>query len=819
MSRIVLLLALLSCLCAVGSAETFAVSGLYTHRERITESAHTYRIETGGTADMDNTSTRLHGAWEIAFQNNLSLTIANTGATPVENPRVIMNDRGRWHTWQAMLAEFTRGAKDAQERIYLVYEGLRQNRHHDYPLFGDDEYHDPVRFLNVYGGGFCDDSGKVGSALFYGAGFNAQNGGEDPFVRALHGHMMCEVWHAGDFQWIDIDQDTFFLDRDCAKPVSGDTAAHDHEYAKREQAYGPMFTPWDAGPHTNASLFGIDDDRSPRGVLGHEMGYTLRPGERYVFRWDNIGKYPWQREDIEHRYYGNSRIEYEPPLTASARAFEPAEMAGFERGAAGLAVVAPEAVLAVHTETPYTVCGAAVRLEYRALPEGGALALACGPEGGRKHVWTSEGGGEGVAEVALDAVLGVAGGPARRDYRVWVEARNAAGCVLTALALETDLYAYPIALPRLRAGENAVEYTDDTPGPHEVMVTHEWRESDSVRPPTPPAAPVAPEPGATVSATTVRFAWPGSEGCTAYHLRVSRDPELRYPYRPNYDVIIDKTEYEAPYRGMFRPGDTYYWRVRPRLASGMWGDWSPVWTFSWDGPMPPREVRLVRQGYAWHLVWEPNPLGRTPAYYEVYGSDEKGFTVHKEPRVFPGRGEAPGNFYASSGQTSLPVVDAKLDRVNANRAFYRVVAIDKAGVESGPSDYAASPRPYIYSWPETEARVGDAWAYNAQCIESIGDLQSRYVDPGHGYFEREAYHWELAEGPDWLALDADTGVLSGTPDAPGEVRVELRLRVSYPHEVPVDSKSGKEFQVNPLPADATARQVFVLHVAPGEGDR
>lgn len=814
MNRLLLAATVFACVCAAAAA--FEVSGPYTHTERITTSTHRYTIETGGTADMDHTATRLHGDWEIAFQNNLSLTLANTGKVPVENPRVILNNRGRWHSWEAMLDEFTRGARNAQERIYLIYEGLRQNRHHDYPLFAGDEYHDPVRFLNIYGGGFCDDSGKVGSALFYGAGFNAENGGEDPFVRALHGHMMCEVWHGGDFQWIDIDQDTFFLDRDCGKPVSGDTAAHDHEYAKREQAYGPMFTDWNGGPHSNAALFGIDDGRSPRGVLGHEMNYTLRPGERYVFRWDNIGKYPWKRDDIEHRYYGNSRIIFEPPLEADARRFAPAAMEGFERGTGGLEAVADTAVLAVETRTPYTLCGAAVRLAYRGLPEGGALTLACGPDEDGKPIWTSEGRGEGRVEIALDEALGVAGGPARRAYTVRLRARGAKGCVLTSLTLTTDIYAYPIALPRLRVGQNAVEYTDDTQSAHEITVRHEWRESGNVTPPEPPDAPVVPEPGATVSATAVRFAWPATAGCTAYHLRVSRDPELRYPYRPNYDVILGKTEYEAPYRGMFRPGDTYYWRVRPRLACGMWGDWSPVWTFSWDGPMPPKDVRLVRRGYAWHLVWQPNPLGRAPAYYEVYGSGEKGFTVHKAPREFPVRGEVPGNFYATSGQTSLPVSGAKLDRVNANRAFYRVVAIDAQGVESGPSDYAAMPRPYVYSWPDPDARVGEPWEYDAECIESIGDLQSRYVDPGKAYFEQEAYRWELVEGPDWLALNASTGMLSGTPDAAGDVRVALRLRVAYPHEVPPDSKSGDLFQKNPIPPDKTANQTFVIHVSPSE---
>ena len=31
------------------------------------------------------------------------------------------------------------------------------------------------------------------------------------------------------------------------------------------------------------------------------------------------------------------------------------------------------------------------------------------------------------------------------------------------------------------------------------------------------------------------------------------------------------------------------------------------------------------------LRWKPNPAGRQPVKYRVYGSDEKGFSVSDEP--------------------------------------------------------------------------------------------------------------------------------------------------------------------------------------------
>ena len=39
-------------------------------------------------------------------------------------------------------------------------------------------------------------------------------------------------------------------------------------------------------------------------------------------------------------------------------------------------------------------------------------------------------------------------------------------------------------------------------------------------------------------------------------------------------------------------------------------------------------------------------------------------------------------------------------------AYFRVAAIDSAGDESGPSDYAAAPRPPAVNRPEPVARIG-----------------------------------------------------------------------------------------------------------------
>ncbi|HEO72576.1 MAG TPA: hypothetical protein ENN80_15065, partial [Candidatus Hydrogenedentes bacterium] len=226
--------------CVFGADEVvLEPSAPRTHAEVITSSRAAYSIDVGGLLDMDNTMTRDHSTRHIAFQNNLSLTIANTGDVPVVYPRVVTNGRRRWWDIEHLVSEFTEGAVDDQDRIYLIWEGMRRNMHHDDPMMEAD-FHDPVRMLNIYGGGLCDDAGACGSAIFHYMGFNEANGGKDPFNRTLHGHMQCEVFHDGDYQFMDIDQDVFFLDRENGKPVSGDACARDHDLVKRELPYGPV---------------------------------------------------------------------------------------------------------------------------------------------------------------------------------------------------------------------------------------------------------------------------------------------------------------------------------------------------------------------------------------------------------------------------------------------------------------------------------------------------------------------------------------------------------------------------------------------------
>jgi hypothetical protein len=139
----------------------------------------------------------------------------------------------------------------------------------------------------------------------------------------------------------------------------------------------------------------------------------------------------------------------------------------------------------------------------------------------------------------------------------------------------------------------------------------------------------------------------------------------------------------------------------------------------------------------------------------------------------------PANFVAEVSATEAAVIGAGVKLPNANRAYYRVVAVDGRGKRSGPSDFAEAPRPVLYSRPVTAAKVGSEYRYRLSAIRSLGDVRTRVVDGKEtmNYWDREAPRFALRQGPPWLKVDAGTGLLMGTPDRPGKVAVVVTATI------------------------------------------
>ena len=190
------------------------------------------------------------------------------------------------------------------------------------------------------------------------------------------------------------------------------------------------------------------------------------------------------------------------------------------------------------------------------------------------------------------------------------------------------------------------------------------------------------------------------------------------------------------------------------------------------------------------LRWEPNARGGRPVSYEVYGSDEKGFSVHKTAYTSYLRGTVPANFLGDTAETSMLVIAADPTQKNMNRAYYRVVAVDANSTQSICSDFAEIQRPYFWGAPPAEAKVGAQFSYQPGVISSLGDAQHRSgQSPVNALWDKEVLSFKLVEGPGWLAIDEATGELFGKPNAAGTVKVIIEASTQ------VGSKARQEFEI------------------------
>ena len=147
--------------------------------------------------------------------------------------------------------------------------------------------------------------------------------------------------------------------------------------------------------------------------------------------------------------------------------------------------------------------------------------------------------------------------------------------------------------------------------------------------------------------------------------------------------------------GLLTPDRDYYWHVRAMDDKGVWGPWSKTWRFTPRGPAYPLDVTVDYDQATGSgvLRWKPNPVGRPPVKYRVYGSDEKGFTIADQrfqSTVGVTKAEMaawnpwfPANFIAETTATELKVIGCEVDLPAANKTYYRVVAVDEQESAAG----------------------------------------------------------------------------------------------------------------------------------------
>ena len=632
------------------------------------------------------------------------------------------------------------------------------------------------------------------------------------------GHVAPQFRFDGRYNTLDGDQATMMLLRDNHTIANELDLVRDHDLINRVHQNGIMRPMETENNEDYAPYYAWEGTTTQKrvGWAWWTMAMVLRPHEAIEWRWGhgatakyhgNMAGYPPTAPDTIY----NGLWEYAPDLHNDSQWRAGATVTNITNKDGVLkANDGSTGVIVWHMKSPYEFVGGAISVD------GDRYTFEIGFPNAK----------DGKPEYAPLAKLadfdGRFSGLATGGNEYWIRCTLMGSTSLSGIRIKNDIQMAPLNMPSMTVGNNSfryLEHTDSKTGDNSsrrLRITHSWVERSTSRPADAPPSPVYPANAGRSDGTDVVFRWKaadpeGNNAKTDYHFQLSDRADMRWPLSPNFDKYISKTpdqglaRYTLARPGLLTPGQIYYWRIQAKNASGLWGPWSAAWSFTAEGPAYPINVALKFDAGRGTLTWSANPVGGTPARYRVYGSDEKGFTVHDSPyqvRLGDTRELAnpfPANFVAEVTGTSLQVLGTSCTMPNANRAYYRVVAVDGAGKRSGDSDYVEAPRPFIYSAPITNAVAGKPFQYQVAAIRSIGDLTRRdsaKPKPGTRFWKIEPLKFALAQKPSWMSIDPNTGLITGTPDGTGgEVVVSVTL--TKEHRLVHDANAimwGNEFE-------------------------
>jgi hypothetical protein len=759
------------------------------HAEDITAARKEYRVRQGGTMDGANCRTPIGGGfgiWDQSWESNRAVRLENVGDTDVINPW-LSNGRNDFRTLKEIVAGACRPGMTDREKAMAIWR--LQTTHRFHAGSGDSECIDPVKVLNVYGYTTCGEDSICMAGLWKAAGFK---------VRPAHvvGHCISQVFFDRRWNLLDGDMGPFYLLRDNQTIAGEHDLVRDHDLLKRSHGQGILDPDIRTADEIAAAMFvyvgTAEGDRNS--VRDTTMNMVLRPNEALVWRWGHLTQLKYHgRADIKvfgprsdaGKVWGahaaericNGRWEYRPDFSKDLwrKGAETAANIAMDRDGLG-AENGKTGQVIWKMKSPYAFVGGKLEVE------GSGMKFALSWDGVKWHDLDGN----------LDAMVHFPNkGEARYEYRLKCELPP--GARLKRLAILNDLQMAPLALPGMAVGDNRFTYTDESRGDRKVRVTHEWVERSLFQPPAAPPAPIYPTEDGDADGSDIVFQWnaphiASGDAIADYHFELSDRADMAWPLSSNFEKLISNTadrgkaRYSVPHLGLLTPGQKYYWRVRAKTDRGVWGPWSKTWSFTPSGPSHPTDVTLQpKAGNPREVLlrWKPNSAGRKPVKYRIYGSDEKGFSISDEPyKRVVGRSKevaamSPANFVTETSNSELVVLGTGLALPNANKAFYRVVAVDEKGKRSGASDYAVAPLPFIYTTPVESAKLGEEYRYQVATVRSLGDLRLRGEGPS--FWDIEKPRFALVQGPAWLRIDETTGVLRGVPDAAGKAEVVISV--------------------------------------------
>ena len=324
-------------------------------RFELTETREEFTISMGGYLDESNSVTvgpevycpgpnSSMPPYDQIFEPNQYVVIENRGETDVVNPWVVANGQRDWWSVETMTEEIAGiaggGGLSDRDKMMAVWKFVVDELYDSrIGMSWFDQTSDPVRLFNVYGFEGCVANAITSRRLAEQMGVKSREiwlgGTIDGYGRGRScGHDIFEAFADGGWHFLDTDLMVFFLNRDNTTVAGSGDLARDIDLLRRshrnlglcgrdlpEKDY--YYTPFREGQYVyppNKGGAWMDAAGKINQTPGEfptarTMALRLRPGEKLVRYWDNVGKnvirgrrlYPTVR-------YSNGKLAYRPDL-------------------------------------------------------------------------------------------------------------------------------------------------------------------------------------------------------------------------------------------------------------------------------------------------------------------------------------------------------------------------------------------------------------------------------------------------------------------------------------------------------------------------
>ncbi len=587
-----------------------------------TGSAYSYKLNMGGTLDEFNTTNyRAHyGAYRQVlrgFQPNQYLMIENVGTSNIVDPQITVNGRRQWFSAESIINSVTRPGMADAHKVMALYEHVasydtscHDNNRRVGPELPENESNlmagqfqelaDPVKAANTY---YCSGCSQLSSNLVVlarKAGFQARVLWVSPSDRYKN-HALAEIYYDNDWHVFDPDRRAFYLEGDNQTVASYRELHQQPQLVARTHLGG--FASKGVGPSLakEFGMYGNPKEMPVDSNWASDMGMTLRPGEKFIWRWDHDGKFRVgnnpRNNNLEPSQLANGKLIYQPRLEENLRAASVADQKNlrtFSDRSGSIRLVpqksGEESVVTYRVDSPYPIVGGQIGANVQRLQAADEVSIQISRDGKTwQDAWKSNELGEKKAMIPIDRLLDAKYREPIYGYFVRYKVKQSRAnsrVSLSDLYLETDVQMARTSLPSLSVGENRVEYRSASGNPDgTVRISHGWKESSATIPPKAPQQPVSPAPNEKVDATGLSLSWqaavdPRGESIVGYHVQVSSRSDMLHPVSPSLDRLTfnNLTTWDVP-GGWLQNGADYFWRVRAQDSWGAWSDWSNTWKF------------------------------------------------------------------------------------------------------------------------------------------------------------------------------------------------------------------------------------------------